>query len=175
MKSTVQTLEGSVKCLMETINDMEQYSQHECLEIKGIPSPKQNDNREDTNKVITTIGELMGVTLQNKDISVSHRLPVRRTYHGKASERTINVKFISRDIKDSFYRARKNLKGLTTRNLGYTENHFIYINESLTESNRKLFGECMKAKKAVGYAFIWTSSPAIQIKTHDDIAKKITL
>ena len=70
LKSTGQTLEGSVKCLMETISDMEQYSRRECLEIKGIPSPKQNDSREDTNKVITKIGELMGVTLS----AIAYRL-----------------------------------------------------------------------------------------------------
>ena len=175
-----------MKHLTESINDTEQYSRRECLEIKGIPSPKQNEGHEDTNKVVVKIGELMGVKVQNEDISVSHRLPIRKTYQGKVTEPAIIVKFISQDIKELFYGAQKHLKGKTTRNLGCDKECFIYINESLTETNRKLFRDCMKAKKDMNYAFIWTSngriyvrkdhrSPAVQITTHDDITKKMAL
>ena len=164
LKSTIQTFEGTMKRLTESINDMEQNSRRECLEIKGIPSPKQNDGQEDTNKVVVKIGELMGIKVQNDDISVSHRLPVRKTYQGKVTEPAIIVKFISRDIKELLYRARKHLKGKTTRNLGYDKERFIYINESLTETNRKLFRGCMKAKKDMDYAFIWTSNGRMYVR-----------
>ena len=72
---------------------MEQYLRRECLEIKGIPPPR-HDGQEDTNKVVVKIGELMGIEVQDKDISVSHRLPDRKTYQGKVAEPAIIVKFI---------------------------------------------------------------------------------
>mgnify|MGYP002804284575 CR=1 FL=1 len=116
---------------------MEQYSRRECLEIKDIPSLKQIEGQEDTNKVLVKIGGLMGIKIQNKDISVSHRLPVRKSYQGKVTEPAIIVKFISKDIKELFDRAQKHLKGKTTRNLGYDKEGFIYLNESRTETNCK--------------------------------------
>ena len=88
------------------------------------------------------------------------------------------------DVKEQFYRARKELKNLTTKDLGYDISNNIYINESLTESNKALFKECVKAKKEMGFTFIWTSngkiflrkdehSPVIHIKSKDDIVKKL--
>ena len=73
LKSTVQVLEASVKRMQESINDMEQYSQRECIEIKGVPLPDVNTGREDTDNHVMKIGKLMGVNIEHKDISVSHR------------------------------------------------------------------------------------------------------
>jgi hypothetical protein len=70
----------------------------------------------------------MGVNVDERDISVSHRLPVSKIYSGK-----------------------ENLKGITTKNLGYQTSNNIYINESLTDTNRKLFKDCLKLKKELGY------------------------
>ena len=60
--------------------------------------------------------------------------------------RCITVKFTRRDVKDNFYRARKQLKILTTEDLGYSEKNKIYLAESLTERNRMLF----KGKEGYG-------------------------
>ena len=72
---------------------MEQYSRCECLEIKGIRSPKQNEGQEDTDKIVVKIGELMGIKVQNEDIFVSHRLPVRKTYQGTLFQETLKSYF----------------------------------------------------------------------------------
>ena len=172
LKATMKSLEGTVQHMKEALNDMEQYSRRECLEIKGIPMHK--DGKENTNEIITKIGALMGVNVDQRDISVSHRLPVSTVYSGKEREPSIIVKFVRRDVKESYYRARKNLKGITTKNLGYQSS-----NESLTDTNRKLFKDCLKLKKELGYKFIWTkngriylrkdvNSPLVHIKTRDD-------
>ena len=58
----------------------------------------------------------------------------------------IIVKFMRCDVKDNFYRARKQLKDLTTQDLGYSEKTKIYLAESLTERNRMLFKDCLKVK-----------------------------
>ena len=70
-----------------------------------------------------------------------------------------------------------------TRNLGYDKERFIYINESLTETNRKLFRDCMKTKKDMvmllyGPAmegYMCERITAVQIKMHDDIIQKMPL
>jgi hypothetical protein len=43
----------------------------------------------------------MGVNVDQRDISVSHRLPVRKVYNGKENEPSIIVKFACRDTKES--------------------------------------------------------------------------
>ena len=63
---------------------------------------------------------------------------------------------LRRDVKDNFYLARKQLKDLTTRDLGYSEKNKIYLAESLTERNRILFKDCLKVKKDMEFKFIWT-------------------
>ena len=70
----------------------------------------------------------------------------------------------------------------TTKDLGYRAENPIYVNESLTEKNKNLFNECVKAKKNLKYDYIWTfngrvfmrkdsDSPALHIKNINDINK----
>jgi repressor of nif and glnA expression len=100
----------------------------------------------------------MDVDVDEDDISVSHRMSMSRNYKGKRSESAIIVNFVRRDVKESFYRAHKVLRYHTTTKLGYNISNKIFINESLTESNKALFKECIKAKKDEDYKFIWVSN-----------------
>lgn len=76
LKSTVNALDSHVKKLQSLCNDMDQYSQRECVEIRGIPVSEH----EDTNKIVVRVGELMGVEIKEDDISVSYRLPTSSKY-----------------------------------------------------------------------------------------------
>ncbi len=73
-----------------------------------------------------------------------------------------------RDTKEIFYRARKNLKNVTTKDLGYTPNNKIYVTESLTEKNKQLFRECLNVKKMKKYKFIWTINGRIYLRKNED-------
>lgn len=85
-------------------------------------------------------------------------------------------------VKDSFYKAKKNLKGKTSRDLGITRvaERNIYISESLTVRNKVLFNQCLSLKRDLKYSYIWTyfgriflrkdsDSPAIMISCKQDI------
>ena len=117
----------------EGLNNLEQYSRRECVEISGIPERQD----EDTNDLVMKVGSLIGL-----DISVSHRRP-RRTYSAAVSDGphassnapsrapNIIVKFIRRNIKDRFYKARKHLRNKSTKDLDpsrYSGDR-IYISE----------------------------------------------
>ena len=162
LKSTVQSLGNKVEQLKETLNEMEQYSRRECLEIQGIPASSKVEMS--SNKTVVKIGELMGIDIDEDDISVSHRLPVGSKYKGKTQDPKIIVKFIRRDVKEQFYRSRKKLKNVTTQHLGYSVANHIYINESLTEMNKELFRDCLKAKKDLNFTYIWTSNGKIYMR-----------
>ena len=66
--------------------------------------------------------------------------------------------------------ARKQLKDLTTRDLGYSEKNKIYLAESLTERNRILFKDCLKVKKDMEFKFIWTLNGKIFMRKDKDSA-----
>ena len=63
-------------------DDLEQYGRRECVEIRGIPVPS-DPKSEDTNAVVKSVGDLMGISVTDNDISVSHRMPQSKRYKGK--------------------------------------------------------------------------------------------
>ena len=69
---------------------------------------------------------------------------------------------------DNLYRVRKQLKALTTQDLGYSEKRKIYLEESLTERNQMLFKDCLKVKKDMEFKFIWTLNGNIFMRKDKD-------
>ena len=172
LKSQVASLQNEFKQEKEALNDLEQYSRRECLEIKGIPVVPD----EDTNKIVTQVGSLLDVEIGKGDISVSHRNPSK----GKRDDpHSIIVKFTRRDVRDKLYKAKKKLKAFTTANLSLqtvtaTDNK-IFISESLTKTNKDLFNKALDLRKELNFKFIWTSYGKIFIrKNADSPVRKIT-
>ena len=92
------------------------------------------------------------------------------------------LKFVRREVRDNFYRARRNLKDKSARNLGFISTNRIFVSESLTEMNKNLFNKCLKVRRDLGFKFIWTHlgkiklrkderSPVVNIHSIDDIQK----
>ena len=82
----------------------------DCLEIRGIPLQRN----EICNNLVKKVGDLIGVKVDDHDMSVSHRLPgsaqrKSNTSQAARNDSTIIVKFVRRDIRDKFYSLRKNL------------------------------------------------------------------
>jgi len=184
LKSQVMHSSAEINAHGTLINDLEQYSRRDCVEIRGIPVTDD----EDTDEIVEKVGDLMGVNIEGDDISISHRLPDKgfKRKDGTMIKRdpTIIVKFTRRTTRDDFYYSRKKLHKRTTRDLGYTRQREqpIFISESLTASNRQIFNKCLDFKKKHQYKFIWThygttclrkdsDSPVISIKSELDIKR----
>ena len=89
-----------------------QYNRRENLKIIGV----KYDKDEDVNKIVKDIAAHVGVTLEDRDISVAHRLLTSEdkedannpTASGKPQRiPSIIVKCVQRDIKSKFFNARK--------------------------------------------------------------------
>ena len=145
LKATIRSIESLLESVTRANNDLEQYTRRECVEIRGIPVAA-NPSEEQTNNIAKDAGKLLGVDITENDISVSHQMPQSQKHKGKPGPPATIVKFTRRNVKDNFYRARKQLKDLT-RDLGYSEKNMIYLAESLTERNRMLFKECFRLKR----------------------------
>ena len=60
--------------------------------------------------------------MQKSDISISHHIPSRKQFTDKGNPipPAIVVKFVKRETRENLYRARKNLKSVSTIDLGYS-------------------------------------------------------
>ena len=109
LKATIRSIESSLESDTRANNDLEQYTRRECVEIRGIPVAA-TPSEEQTNNIVTNVGKLLGMDITQNDISVSHQMPQSQKHKGKPGPPAIIVKFTRRDVKDNFYRARKQLK-----------------------------------------------------------------
>ena len=146
----------------EVLNNVEQYSRRDCLEIRGIPI-EDRQHSENTNEITVKVGNALGVEMDMQDISTSHRLPAYSDKYPPA----IIVKFVRRDLRDQFYRARKELRGKNANDMGFHSDNRVYIVESLTPKNKDLFKKCLEAKREMGFKFIWTNSGKILLRKDD--------
>ena len=74
LKAEILRLSNVVKQHSEVISNIEQYSRRDCVEISGLPE----ESDEDTNALTIKVGSLMGLKINESDISVSHCLPLKR-------------------------------------------------------------------------------------------------
>lgn len=139
-----------------------------------------------TNDVVKEVGKLIGVTNNDSGISTSHRLKHESL---KPEQPAIIVNFTSRDIRNKFYAAKKNLRNKTTRNLhGFERQHpkYIYFAESLTRRNKDLLNKCLEGQRLKKVKFVWTSNgkifmrmdvnqPFYTISNERDLAKYISM
>lgn len=158
------------------LDDLDQYMRRDSLVISGIPTASD----ESTNSIIIKLAGLLGIVIQQEDISVSHRLQQRRDNVTP----NIIVKFTRRVIRDKLFNQRKKaIACVNIEDFGFatsTRKVPIYINESLTPNRSKLHKLCVEFKKENSFKFCWTKygqiylrknelSDVIKIRTQNDL------
>lgn len=149
------------------VDDQEQYGRRECLELRGIPV--SDSLHENTDDLVQSVGKVLDIDIQDSDISVSHRLPISKSNTSRTSPAAIIVKFTNRKIRDNLYRSRLKLKDFDIGDIGFGRygNDKIYIQESLTAKRRKLFNQCLAARKKYHYKFIWTYYGTVYLRKNE--------
>ena len=150
------------------LDELEQYTRRDCLEITGIPIVL-DDN---PSQLVREMSEAIGVQLAENDISVAHRLPPTK----KVKDRLI-VKFTRREKRDEVYKKRRQLKSKRTKDLPtvarqpkssvISQKAEIHINESLTPYRRRLFGRLLEYKRSHNYKYIWTTNGKLMLRESD--------
>ena len=106
LKAEVLRLSGILERHSTDLNEIEQYSRRECVAISDSGLPVEAE--EKTTDLAIKVASLMDLDLDECDISVSHRLPQRRTSDGATSREVdhalrfpmVIVKFVRRETKD---------------------------------------------------------------------------
>ena len=152
-KADMQIIHEDLLTQQNNINSLEQYGRRNMLEINNIPE-KDNKNLK---SIITAIASAMNLEEfnYNLDVDIAHRL------QSKLPISPIIVLFNNRTRRNEYYQKRKLLKGTTLKDLkelNFTENQPIFINELLTLFNRTLFKKVREACEKQHYKFFWTSN-----------------
>ena len=154
------------------IDEVQQYSRRDCLEITGIPIlPEENPKQ-----LIKEIGTLIDVNVEDANLAAAHRLP-----DTKNVKHRLIVKFVHSDKREEMYKKRRNLIGKNISNLpsvqaamglAATSNNKIHINESLTGYRKQLFGRINDFKRKNNYKYLWTANGKIMLKAQDSSQTK---
>ena len=149
----------------EQIDDVQQYLRRDCVEITGIPVTSQDNAKS----IAMEVGDLMGVRVEENDISTAHRLPASKNVTNR-----IIVKFVNRDKRNEFYQNRRMLVNKSPKDLPLISNEInnragkIHVNESLTANRKKLFGEINSFRKQQNYKYLWTMNGKILLRQNEN-------
>ena len=150
-------------------NELSQYIRRIMVEINGIPQT----NEENIDETLKLLFELMNASELYDDIDVAHRLSNKRNSG-------IIIKFISRKSRDKFFNRRSLLKEKEVKDLGdnFTDldeaHKKIFINESLTKTNRNLLINARQRCKEYNYKFCWSTNGVIFVR-EDESSKVIKI
>ena len=108
-------------------------------------------------KVIDFCNDHFELALVHEDISVAHFIKSKRA--GGPNQAV--VRFTRRSIREAVYRARFKLKDLNPQR---PDDKRFYINEDLSDNNRKLFGASRSKVKNDQLTSAYTSNRRVKVK-----------
>lgn len=180
---TINDLMTENKMLKEKINDLEnrldeqeQYSRRNTIEIYGIPQ----DKNEDVVQIVKEVGKVLDFEITKPMIDACHRMG-RRPGHNSAPAGIV-VRFVSRLDKEELLRRRRVKSNLSTRHMNLGVDQPVYINEALTPARRKLMAAARQVRREKSIKFLWVrngkifmrkeeSAPVIHISCQADLNK----
>jgi polyhydroxyalkanoate synthesis regulator phasin len=176
LKSENSFLKSKVSNLEKRIDDLEQYSRRNCIELQGIPEKKD----ESVLDLVKNVGKALNFEITEDMVDACHRI-------GKPENATrprgIIVKFVRRTDKEKLINKRREKKrDFSIRHIGLPEDKPIFINESLSPARRRLFAMAREQKKKQGVKYLWLrggsilmratdGSPVIEIQSVEDLEK----
>lgn len=154
-------LKTKVKTLESRLEEIEQYSRVNCLEINGVPE-KKNENVFD---IIKVVGNSLGVEIREEMVDACHRMGSRQD--GKS--RGIIVKFTHRNVKEDVLHKRKVKRNFNSHDINFTDSptEVIYVNESLSPARRKILNAARALKREKGFTFVWVKNGRIFLRKNE--------
>ncbi|KAG8268166.1 hypothetical protein J6590_035135 [Homalodisca vitripennis] len=143
-------LRKTVQELTNKTNFLEQASKENVIEINGIPSK----DKEDLLDLISRVAAAIGFEFQVNMIDNCYRY--RTVVRADGRPGGIVVRFIRKLDLEQFIQKRKDKRNLNTRDIGFMEGQSnpIYVNNSLTQANRKLLNTAREVKREKQYTYL---------------------
>lgn len=154
LKKKVERLESGNAPVMKTVtaqvNELEQYSRRQNLEIRGFV---QEENENLFEKLKDLAVKLGLPELKQSDIENAHRLPEH-----PRKEPAIIVRFSSLALKEKWAQSRSLLKTLDPK---------LRFLDNLTAANKRLLWLARTKAEEMNYAFAWQKNGHIFVRKHE--------
>lgn len=174
-------LKRKVVDLEVRLEEVEQYTRANTIEIFGVPEPAGTQVNEDVYETVRKVCVALNLEMSREKIDVCHRLRKPRDERRPAG---IIARFVRREDKMALLKARKVKRNFSTSHLGYDLPAAVpvYINECLSPARRKLYNAAREVKAAKEYTYLWIQNgkilmrreqgaPVVRISSFDDLAK----
>ncbi|XP_046662777.1 uncharacterized protein LOC124355659 [Homalodisca vitripennis] len=156
---------ASLECRMD---DVEQYSRRETIEIHGVPVQPG----EQVLEVVKSVGRALDITIEDSMVSACHRLRVKEE-SGRPPGIIVNM--TSRMDSEAVLQRRRVKRNFSTHHIGLTSTPAspIYINESLSPGRRRLLNAARVKKKEKLYTYLWIRGGKILMRKADGKKVKV--
>lgn len=156
----------------QKITQLEQYSRNRYVEVKGIPTTKD----ESLPALLEKIGNAINEPITENDIEACHRVPIKNS-----NQSNIIVQFLRKAKCDCVIEKARKMR-ISTKDLGFSDESSVFLNEHLCPQLKKLLGMTVERKKEKGWRYTWTrggkiyarkseSSQTVRIATIRDLDK----
>ena len=175
MTETLSLLTSDTEYLKKKLADVEfrlsrveQERLRNTIEIRGIPF----SDSEITEELVCKLGAALGVKIETSQIDYSYRIrPKPQTHLSQAPNTpTIVARFVSSRVAAGLIQAKKRKPSLTLGDLntGLGPNHLrIYVNESLSPQNRRLYAAARDLKKEGKIRYLWVRNGRVFARVND--------
>lgn len=165
LKSENTDLKSRVVTLESTVNSLEQNCLRRTLEIHGVPV--KSGERPDL--LLADVARALGVNCEPDTVDSVFRARRRTTTQENPPPPPIVVNFVRQGVRDEFLQKRKVKRDFSTRDIGWSDPHSsaIYLNESLTFSNKKLYASARDLKKSGKVKYVWIKNGRILLRCKD--------
>ncbi|XP_046671146.1 uncharacterized protein LOC124373240 [Homalodisca vitripennis] len=153
-------LKVKLHALESRLEEQEQYTRRNCIEIQGVPV--RNNNVMDT---VKDVGKALGMEIKEEMIDACHTLGKRKDAEGPPG---IIVKFVRRTDADNLLAKRRAKAQFSTRHLNLGTDNPVYLNESLTPARRMLLKKARDFRRTNGYKWLWVRGGKILMRKEDN-------
>lgn len=169
-----KVLKERIQVLEDKLDDTDQYSRRNCVEIQGVPVKDNN-----VLQTVKDVGSALGFDIQDTMVDACHTLGKKPNSKDPPG---IIVKFVRRMDADTLLAKRRLKRDFSTRHLNLPTDSPIYVNESLTPYRRKLLAMARDERRKHDYKYLWVrrgtiflrkvdNGPVVVIKCLADLAK----
>jgi len=148
LKKNLAAVTATMSDLQERVRVLEQYTRRNNVEIAGIPVTP----REDVVAIVKDVAEVLGVAVQDDQISAAHRVPS----FNKDRTPSLVVQFHNRALRDSLVQHFRDKKVLTASEVNPAlPSSKIYVGEHLSPENKQFLAKLKKKCEEIGYNYAW--------------------
>lgn len=163
LEKKIVDLEKENSLLTAEVEDLQQYSRKNNLEINGIPQR----NGENVMNIVKNIGNLVGVDISQNCIDACHRVPSRNQ---ERNNKPIIVKFTSRIVKQNLLaatKANRHLMNASKLELPSMPEQKIYVSDHLTPKNKALLYKSKIFCRENNFKFVWVNDCKILVRKNE--------